>query len=258
MKTNLIFIVFILMSLTIYSKDSQIIHLNISSKYLNEPRELTVYLPKDFKQGEKYDVIYNTDGQFIGYDLKIKLDSLFSISKSKPFIVIGVNSNEREIPNSQLQYRNYEYVESSADTKNHELGSRFKKHLEFFVKEVGVNVQNQLQFKIGGRYFYGTSNGAGFGVSLSKYYPNMFKTYLLYSVAGENYRNLGWNHKHYPFFIIRYGNMEIEPLIQNNLSLSKYLSKHHYKHIISCYEGTHKKEDWLNLFVKDIELLMIK
>lgn len=255
MKIKLILITFLLISYSAFCQDSKIIHLNIESKYLNESRELTVYLPENFKQNKKYDVIYSTDGQFINDIFKVKLDSLFSLKKLKKFIVVGVHSNEREIPNSQLQYRNYEYVERSSNTKDPELGTRFKKHIDFFVNEVGQNVQNQLQFKIKDRYFYGTSNGAGFGVSLSKYYPDMFKKYILYSVAGENYKNINWNPKHYPFFIIRYGNKEFEPLIENNLNLSRYLKEHHYKHLFSSYEGNHKREDWLNQFVRDIKLL---
>lgn len=255
MKPTLTFIISFLISLTVYGQEAKIIHLNIDSKYLNETRELTIYLPKTFKQNKKYDVIYNTDGQFIDQAFKTKVDSLFSSKNSKEFIIIGVNSNEKEIPNSRLQYRNYEYIEKNSNAKDPELGARFKKHLDFFVSEVGKNVQKQLQFKIKNRYFYGTSNGAGFGVSLSKYYPDMFKKYILYSVAGENYQNLNWNSKNYPLFIIRYGDKEFEPLVQNNLNLSKYLNEHHYKHIMSSYEGNHKKEDWLNQFVKDVNLL---
>lgn len=255
MKIKLILINFILISYSAYCQNSKIIHLNIESKYLNESRELTIYLPKNFKQNKKYDVIYNTDGQFINDIFKSKLDSLFSLKNTKQFIIIGINSNEREIPNSQLQYRNYEYVESNSKAKDAELGMRFKKHLDFFVNEVGQNVQNQLQFKIKNKYFYGTSNGAGFGISLSKYYPKMFKKYILYSVAGANYINLNWNPKYYPLFIIRYGDKEFLPLIENNLNLSQYLNEHHYKHIFSSYEGNHKKEDWLNQFVSDIKLL---
>lgn len=251
---RIIILLLLLPSLS-YSQESKIVHTTIYSKFLNEPRELTIYLPKDFKLNKKYDVIYCTDGQFINESYKMKLDSIYNLGKIKKFVIIGINSNEKEIPDSKLQYRNYEYVEKNSKTKNQELSSRFKNHLNFFANEVGQVVEKQIKFKQKNKYFYGTSNGAGFGVSLSKYYPNLFKTYILYSVAGENYDNLSWNLEKHPYFIIRYGSKEFAPLVENALTLSKFLTNHNYQHTISEYTGNHKKEDWLAQFLLDIQLL---
>ena len=236
---------------------SKLEHFEFYSKSLEESRELTVYIPENFNSENSYNVIFCTDGQLINEQYKNKLDSIFSAKMLSPFVIIGVNSNEKKIPNSYFEYRYFEYVENQ-ESDDLDLNSRFKRHLNFFVNEVDAFIKEKLELKVSSRYFYGVSNGAGFGVSMSKYYPELFSKYILYSMAGENYENLKWNTKKYPFFIIRYGNEELEPFIESSQKLSQYLSKEHYKHIFESYNGGHKREDWLDLFIKDLEKLSME
>ena len=245
---------YILISTYCYAEASRIEHFRFYSKALGEFRELTIYIPKDFKSENIYNVIFCTDGQIINEQYKIKLDSILSIKNIIPFLMVGVNSNEKSIPDSYFEYRNFEYIENMP-SNNSDLSSRFERHVIFFVYEVDEYLKQEMQLKIGNKYFYGVSNGAGFGVSISKYYPNLFSKYILYSMASGNYKKLKWNAEKYPFFIIRYGNDEPKPFKKDNKKFSKYLSKNHYQHIFECYNGGHKREDWLNQFIKDIEKL---
>ena len=233
---------------------SKIEHFTLYSKSLEEPRELTVYFPENFNLKNSYNVIFCTDGQLINEQYKNKLDSLFSIKIVSPFVIIGVNSNENTVPNSKLEYRNFDYIEDFL-SEDPDINSRFEKHMNFFINEVDEYVKENLNLKINKKYFYGVSNGAGFGVSMSKYYPELFAKYILYSVAWPNYENLQWNSEKYPFFIIRYGNEENEFLIDGNEKLSEYLLSKNYRHIFESYNGGHKREIWINLFIKDIEIL---
>ena len=237
-----------------HAEESRIEHFTFYSKSLNEFRELTVYLPENFKSENSYKTIFCTDGQLINEEYKNKLDSIFSTKNVSPFVIIGVNSNEKTIPNSYFEYRNYEYIENMS-SEDSDLNYRFERHMYFFVYEVDEYLREELNLKISNKYFYGVSNGAGFGVSISKYYPEIFSKYILYSIAGENYENLEWESEKYPFFIIRYGNNELKPFIKSNKKISKYLSKNHYQHVFESYNGGHKREDWLNQFIKDIEKL---
>ena len=237
-----------------FGQESRLENFTFYSKSLEELREITVYFPDSFAEEYTYNVIFCTDGQFIDEYYKHKLDSLFEMKTVIPFVIVGVNSNEKQIPNSILEYRNFEYLESNS-SNNPDLNSRFKKHLTFFVSEVDEYVEKELKLKIGNKYFYGVSNGAGFGVSMSKYYPELFSKYILYSMAGENYKNLKWNGNQYPFFIIRCGDKEPEPFIEGSKKLSKYLTKKHYKHLFEIFNGGHKREDWLNLFIEDVKRL---
>jgi len=90
---------------------------------------------------------------------------------------------------------------------------------------------------------------------MSKYYPELFSKYILYSMAGENYKRLKWDRIQYPFFIIRCGDKEPEPFIEKSKKLSKYLTKKNYKHLFEICNGGHKREDWLNLFIEDVKRL---
>jgi rhodanese-related sulfurtransferase/enterochelin esterase-like enzyme len=229
-------------------------HFTFYSKSLKEPRELTVYFPENFTEEKSYNVIFCTDGQFINEQYKRKLDSLFNTKTVNPFVIIGVNSNERMVPNSQFGYRNYEYIENMGNFPNDDstLNFRFKRHLDFFVNEVDKYVKEKLKLKTGNKYFYGVSNGAGFGITMSKYYPELFSKYIIYSTGGESYENLKWDPEKYPFFIIRCGDKEPEPLIESSKKLSEFLSGRHYEHIFEIYNGGHKREDWMNLFIRDL------
>jgi enterochelin esterase-like enzyme len=224
------------------------------SESLKELRELTVYFPESFNSDSSYKVVFCADGQFINEQYKIKLDSVYQIEGISPFVIIGVHSNEKETSNPYFTYRHFEYIENEK-YDNSDLGYRFIRHLNFFVNEVDKYAKEELRLKISSKYFYGVSNGAGFGVSVSKYYPEIFSKYILYSMAGGNYKNLKWNSTKYPFFIIKCGSEEPEPFIECSKKFSKYLSKKHYKHLFEIYNGGHKREDWVNLFVEDIKKL---
>jgi enterochelin esterase-like enzyme len=237
-----------------FGQESKLEHFTFYSKSLGELREITVYYPQNFTEEYSYNVIFCTDGQFIDEKYKYKLDSVFETKAVTPFVVVGVNSNEKQIPNSVFEYRNFEYIENNP-SDNSDLNTRFKRHLTFFVSEVDEYVKNELKLKVDNKYFYGVSNGAGFGVSMSKYYPDLFSKYILYSMAGENYKNLKWNTNQYPFFIIRCGDKEPEPFIEGSKNLSKYLTKKHSKHLFEIFSGGHKREEWLNLFIEDVQRL---
>jgi len=248
--------IFICMAIYSYCNGQESIIKNFIfySKSLDESRSLTVYFPENFNLENYYNVIICTDGQLINELYKYKLDSIFSNNRISPFVIIGVNSNERIVQNSYLEYRNFEYLENM-QSDDSDLNSRFERHLNFFVNEVNEYIKEELNLKINSKFFYGVSNGAAFGVSIAKYYHELFSKYILYSMAGENYKNLKRNHSKYPFFIIRYGNNEAKSLIKNNKKFSKYLTAKRYQHIMKSYKGGHNREDWLNLFIMDIENL---
>jgi enterochelin esterase-like enzyme len=235
--------------------ESKLEHFEIYSKSLEELRELTVYLPANFNSENHYNVIFCTDGQLINEQYKHKLDSIISNKIVSPFVIIGVHSNEKPV-NSYSEYRNYEYNEGWK-SDDPDLNTRFERHKNFFVNEVDTSIREELNLKISGKYFYGVSNGAGFGVSLSKFYPELFSKYILYSGTAvyKNYKKIKWNPKNYPFLIIRYGDQELEPFIVGNKELSKHLTKKHYKHLCESYHGGYDRAAWMEWFIKDIQKL---
>lgn len=238
-----------------YSQESKIEQIEIDSKFLNEPRMLTLYIPENFSSSKEYGVIFCTDGQFINEQYRLKLDSLFETQMIAPFVIVGVNSNEEKLPNEVFEYRNYEYLEYLGKGQDSIKSTRFANHLDFFVKEVLDSVVKKMDLKVKNKYFYGVSNGAAFGVQLSKYYPELFSKYILYSSAGAEFDDLKWTSQEYPFFVIAYGNEEPTPLVEESKALSEHLTQNKYQHTISVFNGAHRREDWLKQFIRDILLL---
>lgn len=246
----------ILISCSVCGQKSRLDTFKIYSAALNENREISVYFPKHFNENINYNVIYSTDGQFINEQYKNKLDSLIDLKKIEPVVIIGVHSNEREVPNSYFKYRNYEYLESMGiGETNTDLSNRFKNHLIFFTAEIPKEIEEKYHLKVKNKYFYGVSNGAGFGFYLACNYPDSFQKYILYSIAGAEYENLKWELKDYPNLILAYGDKENENLIQNINNLSTFLNTKGYDHTLKIYNGGHNRNDWLNEFTKDLKAL---
>ena len=246
----LLFILFT--SINLFAQESVLKEIDFRSKYLNESRKVTIYLAENFNSKKKYNVIFCTDGQFINRDYQNKLDSLFTTLTVKPFVIIGAHSNEKEIPNTYFSYRNYEYVEDFTETVDIDLSNRFQNHLQFFVNELQDSISKRISLKVKHKYFYGVSNGAGFGVNMAKRYPKLFDKFFVYSIAGEKLKNNKWNMTNYPFFVIRYGDKENSVLVENNILFSEYLKNNNYSNSFHPYSGAHKREDWLKQFIKDV------
>lgn len=251
MKLKILLLIFFTTA-NLFAQKSVLKQIDFRSKYLNESRKVTIFLPEKFNSKKKYNVVFCTDGQFINIDYQKKLDSLFTTKMVKPFVIIGAHSNEKEVPNTYFDYRNYEYVEDFSVTDDVDLSNRFQNHLQFFVNELQDSISKKISLKIKHKYFYGVSNGAGFGVNMAKQYPKMFDKFFVYSIAGEKYKNNKWNVNNYPFFVIRYGDKENSILTENNILFSEYLKKNNYKNSLHSYSGDHKREDWLKQFLKDV------
>lgn len=246
-------LLFLLSFYLVNAQNSEIKKISIHSNSLKENRDLTIYFPENFSSNKKYNVFFMTDGQFLNEDYKIKVDSLIEKKIIPELIIVGVNSNEKDIPNSYFQIRNYEYIENFNDAPDSKFTYRFSNHLDFFINEVNVYIKKELNVKVKRRFFYGVSNGAGFGISLVKKYPKFFKGYILYSVAGANQENIKKSNNDISKIIIRYGDKEAEPLVENNIDLIKFLKANEYNIISSSYIGGHKRIDWLNNFIQDIQ-----
>ncbi len=223
---------------------------SIYSEYLSEYRHLSIYLPKKFKTENEYPVIFATDGQLlekINYFQEI--DSLISNNIIKPLIIVGVHSNVKKTK-SDIEYRNYEYIESLKSINELNLSNRFINHLNFFIFEVINYFENKYYKKIKKNYiFYGCSNGAGFGISLSYKYPNIFKEFYLFSPLGFNELNIyDTIYSKNIIFNIVYGKNEIEPFIEkyNELEKKMTLNKLNFNKII--YDGNHNNVEWKREF----------
>ena len=237
---------------------SKIVIDTIFSESLNENRLISIYLPKSYTTEKTYPVVYSTDGQVIVNFYKNGLDSIIENHISPEFIMIGVHSNETLVENSNFHYRNYEYIKGWAEKNDTLLNSRFSNHYNFFSNEVISFVEKHYsvsQVKEE-RFFYGTSNGAGFGVTLGSENPDLFSNYICYSMAGGNYENLNWTNSNYPYYFLAYGNEEPLPLIIALKEFDEFLTHENYLHSLHIYDGGHDRKKWESEFLKTLPQIM--
>lgn len=238
--------------------DSKIVTDTIFSTNLNEPRLLSIYLPKGYTKEKTYPVIYATDGQIIIDSYSKDLDSLISNNIIPEFIFVGVHSNENKVAGSDFEYRNYEYIKGFADEKDTLLYARYTNHYSFFSQEV-INYTEQkysVSKTKNNRHFYGTSNGAGFGVSLGAENPDLFSNYLCFSMAGGNYENVKWTKNNFPYYYLSYGSEEPFPLIIAITEFDAFLTEKNYTHSLHIYEGAHNREKWKNEFLTTLPAII--
>lgn len=233
---------------------------SVFSENLNENRLLSIYLPKGYEKSRKYPVVYATDGQIIVESYKKILDSLIEKKIIPEIILIGVHSNEKKISGSIYEYRNCEYVKGFVNSEDVLLGKRYESHYNFFTQEVIKYAEGKYSASTlnEDRIFYGTSNGAGLGVSIGAENPNLFKHYICFSMAGGDYETVNWTKTNYPFYYLSYGDKEPEPLVMGAKAFDKFLGDNNYKYEASTYKGGHDRKMWREEFFRVLPKILIK
>ncbi len=235
----------------------------ILSSNLNEARLITVYLPKAYTKNKIYSVIYCTDGQEVVDYYKKDLDSVIANKIVPEFIFVGVHSNENLIKNTQFSYRQCEYIQKwSRKWENSDslLKHRFDNHFNFFTKELINYIEKtySVSKKREYRFFYGTSNGAGFGITLGAIRPDLFSFFLCYSQGGGEYEGIKWETPNVPYYYLSYGNKEPLPFVMVNQEFDEFLTQHNYPHSLNVYEGGHNRTKWKEVFLNTLPKIIKK
>ncbi|WP_055437590.1 alpha/beta hydrolase [Lacinutrix algicola] len=245
---------------------------SIYSKQLSEYRKHNVYLPKGFDKDKKYPILYATDGNEIKEKsfYKITLDSLIDNRIIKPIILVVSHSNNKIADSTSvtmgngdkvyLQFRNFEYINDNASTsKDSLLANRFKNHMLYFNNELISNVENKFNQKLNkqNRYFYGVSNGAGFGLSLLNNYPTTIGTFLCFSTFGGDIQSNTWKQNvDYPKLYLEFGSKEPFFLKEDaDFLKSKYKELNLFAEI-NEYDGGHDYKKWNERFIGIISQIL--
>ncbi len=246
--------------------DSKFITDSIYSKYLKEYRKHNVYLPKDFNSNKSYPMIFSTDGGTNLTDKKTELDSLINNKIIKPIIFIASFSNSKIADSTSttlgngkkvyLNYRNFEYVDRKPiRLEDSLLIDRFSNHKLYFTNELITQTEKiyNQKAKKENRYFYGVSNGAGFGLSLLNSNPELIGTYICFSTFGGDIQTNVWNEKtKYPNLYLRYGSEE--PFFLKDEAeylISKYTASNSFIETKE-FEGGHNNKFWKKDFIEII------
>lgn len=245
---------------SIYFTDS------IYSKSLSEYRKHNIYLPKNFNSQKDYPIVYATDGFSINEKsfLKKNLDSLIENNIIKPIIFVESHCNTKIADSTsstfadgrkvKLNFRNFEYVDNDSDTQDlKHLSNRFKNHMLYFENEFIINIEKQLHQKKSknNRFFYGYSNGAGFGMELLNKNTELIGTYICFSTFGGGIQTNTWKKDiKYPNLYMIYGNKEPNFLKEESQIMKKvYLDSNSFAEICS-FDGGHDSKIWNTELIK--------
>ncbi len=244
---------------------------SIFSKNLGEYRKHNVYLPKGFSKQQQYPIIYAPDGStsLENNFYKVTLDSLIDNKVIKPAIYIASHSNRkvafsttnaRDGEKINIDYRNFEYVESfKFQTSDPDLSKRFENHLLYFKDELIPQVEKELNQNPHkeNRFFYGVSNGAGFGANLLNKYPDVIGTYICYSTLGSNVERNEWHEeKNYPDLYLQYGDEESFVFKKESQDIAKKYKDSKSFIELEEYAGGHDYKKWNEAFIRTISKLL--
>jgi enterochelin esterase-like enzyme len=248
-RNGLLFILLVVLPFGIDAQ-SQFFTDSIFSKSLNEYRKITVYLPESYNQSSvSYPAVYTTDGQLITDLYRQNMDSLIANNLVNPFILIGSHSNEKPI--GGVEYRNLDYKRMKYHPE-FPLTIRFDQHMEFFTEELIPYVERR--YRVSGkpeeRVFYGTSNGADFGVSLAQDYPELIKNFLLFSVFNGTEEPFKWKKKDGMYFYMGYGLKEPDHVKKEAERMEGYFSENSISSTLVTWSGGHDRKEWQAAFVK--------
>lgn len=185
----------------------------VTSKFLDEGRQITVYTPKEVDSRIPH--FYFTDGSVVK-SYAPYIDRLISTNKIKPIKLIGIHSS------SSNRYE--EYVKGSNDNE------LFEKHQKFFYKEVIDTIEKEIENWEGERYLFGFSNGAAFCMHGGINNPSKFEEIIAFSTAdyisamAQRINPIKFKFDEYPKFYMGAGRYE-ESIFKDNIEFLEVMKE---------------------------------
>lgn len=213
-----------------------------------------IYLPKGVRSYDKLPVIYMADGLVFkecGY--KKMLDSLIDNRYIRPVVVACSFENKKTIPGFKLAYRNAEYVEAIAKNDN-TLAGLFENHYHYFINEFIPYIEKKAPVSTSsdGRVFYGTSNSADFGITLSLRNQGLIDEYWCYSPVYSNISDYGLLDSH-TLYRICWGAKEEVGQFDYFPALMKDIRKRGGIVESWVFDGGHDREWWRYWFSEELK-----
>lgn len=152
-----------------------------------------VYLPKGYNPKKEYPVIYMEDGLvFKECKFATMVDSLIGIGAVRPVIIACSYENKLRVPGKNVAYRNAEYLESLARS-DAEFMKLFNAHLKYFQNTFIPYIEEKYSVTDtrDGRIYFGTSNSADWGLTLSMKHPELIAEYWCFSPVSSDLSSYG-------------------------------------------------------------------
>lgn len=169
-----------------------ILYQKIFSKYLNYEKNIRIYLPKNYNKNSIYKIIYLHDGQNVfndfganipyKWDINCVMETLVESKKIEPFILVGIDNNDRRyfeyspFPNNYLKHK-FDQVQI--------YGGDGDKYADFIVKELKPFIEKNYNVdkNFTSQTLLGSSMGAYISLYIAGKYPNEFANFGLLSIA---------------------------------------------------------------------------
>lgn len=226
--------------------------IEMKSSYLNEMRTVHLYLQKDTSKLKNGIFFFCTDGQILLKDNYIKIiDSLIIAKKICPINLILLESNENFIQNN-LQLRNLDYIKPKNDILDTSIWNlRFNNHMNYFLIELPDIIKSSFRIDVlnTNNYFYGCSNGAGFGVSLSSRNESFIDSYILFSEGGGDIDNFNDNMEKKLKYYLAWGDEEPAPFRLSSLGKAQFFIENGFDVKLKEFSGGHNRIIWRNEFI---------
>lgn len=152
-----------------------------------------VYLPQGYNPKNEYPVIYMEDGLvFKDCNYARLVDSLIEIGHIRPVVIACSYENKLRVPGKDVAYRNAEYLEMLAKSDATYL-KLFNAHLKYFQNDFLPYIEKKYAVARTreGRFFYGTSNSADWGLTLSMKHPELIAEYWCFSPVSSDLSSYG-------------------------------------------------------------------
>lgn len=213
-----------------------------------------IYIPKGIKTDETLPVIYMADGLvFKECGFKKMMDSLIDNKSIHPVVIACSYENKKTVPGFNLAYRNAEYIEALAKTDN-TLASLFDNHYSFFTNEFIPYIEKHAPVSTSAqdRIFFGTSNSADFGITLSLRSQGLMSEYWCYSPVYSDIRDYGLIESHTSYRIC-WGAKEEVGMYDYFPNLLKDIRKRGGEVHSWVFNGGHDRDWWKYWFSEELK-----
>ena len=142
-----------------------------------------LYLPMGYDSRQEYPVVYMADGLvFKDNSYRTMVDSLIETGSIRPVVIACSFENKKQIPGFTIAYRNAEYIDALSKS-DPVLKALFESHMDYFINSFIPYIEQRCNVGSGrdDRVFYGTSNSADFGLTLSMRHPELMSEYWCFS-----------------------------------------------------------------------------
>lgn len=217
----------------------------LSSKFLPEPRQLSIYLPENYEKEKSLPVIVVPDGQILEH-YSNAVDYLIDNDQIEKLVLLGIHNNPglTDFDGMMIPIRFLEYVKGGLKPKFYE------QHQKFVIEEALPFVGNNFPVKQSGHFLYGFSNGGAFSIETGMSYPEIFSEVIAYSNVGfiDQFKEIKFDKEKYPFFNLACGQYEGE--FETNQIFASILEEKEIAHAFDPLVCGHDNYAWKQEFLK--------